>query len=205
MRIYLKAAVVIAILVLTSCSSEPAKKSGSILDKPAVPEGPISGKTAFWEMYNSAHSWAADVAPLSLASKEVPGAKNADGKAAMWSATFGSPSLHQFRTYSYAIAESKPDIVKGIMIGNVQPWGGPAKDALTFSTSDLAVDSDAAYQTALAQATSWVSKNPGKEVSLTLGNASRFTGPVWYVLWGDKKSGYSVFVDAKTGAIAKPK
>src|SRR5215831_7754731 len=205
MRTYLKAAVVVVILVLTSCSPETSKKSEESAAKPPAPQGPISAKTAFWEMYRSAHSWAADVAPLSLESKEVPGIKNADGKAAMWSATFGSPNLRQFRTYSYAIADHKPEIVQGIMIGNAQPWGGPRNEALTFDTSDLVVDSDDAYQTALSQAAAWVGKNPGKEPSLTLGNASRFPAPVWYVLWGDKKSGYSVYVNAKTGTITKPK
>jgi hypothetical protein len=201
----LKAAVALGLLVLASCSSEPGKKPEVGAAKPAVPQGPISGKTAFWEMYRSAHNWAADVAPLSLESKELPGIKNADGKAAMWSATFGSANLHQFRTYSYSVADAKPDIVQGLMIGHTQPWGGPVNQALTFDTADLAVDSDAAYRTALAQAGAWVRKNPGKDASFTLGNASRFTGPVWYVLWGDKKSGYSVYVDAKTGSIVKPK
>lgn len=207
MRTYLKAALVTAILLLISCSSEPVKKADGSSGKTAVPvpQGPISGKTAFWEMYRSAHSWAADVQPLSLESKEVPGMKNAGGKAAMWSATFGSPSRHQFRTYSYSIAEHKPEIVQGLMIGNAQAWGGPRNEALTFDTSELVVDSDAAYQTAAAQAAAWMRKNPGKEASFALGNASRFTGPVWYVLWGDKKSGYSVYVNAKSGTIAKPK
>jgi hypothetical protein len=76
--------------------------------------------------------------------------------------------------------------------------------ALPFDTADFSVDSDVAYSTALAQANAWVSKNPGKEVSMTLGNASRFPAPVWYVLWGDnKKSGYAVFVNAKSGAVVK--
>ena len=209
MRTYLKAAVAIGILVLVSCgenpSSETGKKADTAKSPSSVPQGPVSGKTAFWEMYRSAHSWAGDVAPLSLESKEIPGIKNADGKAAMWSATFGSPTLRQFRTYSYSVAEHKPDIMQGLMIGNAQPWGGPRSEALTFDTSDLLVDSDAAYQTAVSQAGAWVGKNPGKEPSLTLGNASRFPAPVWYVLWGDKKSGYSVYVNAKTGGITKPK
>jgi hypothetical protein len=208
MRTYLKTAAVIGILFLVSCgenpSSETGKKANTAKSSSSISQGPVSGKTAFWEMYRSAHSWAADVAPLLLESKEVPGIKNADGKAAMWSATFGSPNLHQFRTYSYSISDHKPDIVQGLMIGNAQPWGGPRNEGLTFDISDL-LDSDAAYQKALGQATAWVGKNPGKEASLTLGNASRFPAPVWYVLWGDKKSGYSVYVNAKTGAIAKPK
>src|SRR5262245_7866384 len=190
-----KAALLITILALTSCGTTPSSETGKKADtgavKSSIPQAPISGRTAFWEMYRSAHAWSSDVVPLALESKELAGIKNADGKAAMWSATFGSSKLHQFRTFSYSIAASKPDIIQGIMIGNSQPWSGPVKDALPFDT-DFSVDSDAAYQTAQTQAGAWARKNPGKNVSFTLGNASRFTGPVWYVLWGEKKSGYSV-------------
>ena len=95
MHTYLKTAVAIGILVLTSCAVAPSpesKKGGAGATKSPLPQGPISGKTAFWEMYKSARTWTPDVAPLSLESKEVPGNKNADGKAAMWSATFKTHS-----------------------------------------------------------------------------------------------------------------
>lgn len=202
---FLKAAAVVGLMVLTSCSpdsSQPAKKSEADAAKPS-PQEPISGKTAFWEMYKSAHAWAADLMPLALESKDLPGVKNTDGKAGMWSATFGSPSKREARVFSYAVAAHAPDVYKGITVGKSRPWSGPVPAALPFETSDFAIDSDAAYQTALAQASAWVSKNPGQEVSFTLGNAARFPGPVWYVLWGDKKSGHAVYVNAKTGAIVK--
>jgi len=203
----LKAALAIAILVLTSCGVTPPSETGKKAEarKPPIPPGPITGRTAFWEMYRSAHAWSPDVVPLALEDKELPGYKTADGKAAMWKATFGSPKLHQFRVFSYSIADLKPDVVPGVMIGNTQPWSGPVNDALPFETSDFNIDSDAAYQKALAQAAPWTRKNPGKDVSFTLGNSSRFNGPVWYVLWGEKKAGYSVYVDARTGAIVKGK
>ncbi len=89
-------------------------------------------------------------------------------------------------------------------VGNSLTWNGPTPTALAFTTTDFAVDSEAAYTAASAQAAAWTKSHPDKEVSLTLGNAARFKGPVWYVLWGDKKSGYSVLVDAKTGTIVKP-
>jgi len=200
---FLKAAVVVAVLALTSCSeTEPPKPEATTSNTAA--EGPVSGKTAFWEMYKSAHTWAADLVPLALESKVVPGVKNDAGKAAMWSATFGSASKHEARSFSYSVAAHPPEIYKGVTVGNSRPWGGPVPTALPFDTADFSVDSDAAYTTALTQANAWVSKNPGKEVSMTLGNASRFPAPVWYVLWGDnKKSGYAVFVNAKSGAVVK--
>src|SRR5215472_10562001 len=201
----LKAAVV-GLLVLTGCSPDSSstnKKTDTGPAKPAVAQEPVLAKTAFWELYKSAHTWAADLTPLALESKEIPGIKNSDGKAAMWSATFGSPSKHEARVFSYAVAAHAPDIYKGITVGNSRPWSGPVPSALPFSGSDIATDSDAAYQAALAQASAWVSKNPNQEVSFTLGNAARFPGPVWYVLWGDKKAGHAVYVSAKTGQIVK--
>ena len=197
----------VAALLLTSCSGGPKSTSAGAKSEAAeateqTPSGPVSGKTAFWQMYKSAYAWAKDLQPLSLESKTMPGIKNEAGKAAMWEAKFGSPRKHQALTCTFAAAEYG-DVVKGVNVGHAMPWGGPRQNALPFATSDLGVDSDAVYKTALAKAEGWIKKHPGKEVSFTLGNASRFPAPVWYVLWGDKKSGYAVMVNAKTGAVIK--
>ena len=66
-------------------------------------------------MYTSARSWT-PVVLIRLTPKEVPGFSEA-GKAAMWQAAFASPSLHQYRIYSYAIAAVAPDIHKGVVAG----------------------------------------------------------------------------------------
>jgi hypothetical protein len=200
------AAVALAcVFFLTSCSPTPkaSPKSETEAAKPSVPEGPISGKAAFWEMYKSAHAWATDLVPLTLQSQAVSGVKNESGKAAMWKATFGSLRKHEARTYTYAVAAQAPDIAKGVSVGLALPWSGPTQSALPFDTADFSVDSDGAYQTALAQAADWVKRHPGKEPSLAMGNASRFDGPVWLVHWGDQKSGYAVYVSAKSGAVVK--
>jgi hypothetical protein len=188
--------------LIVSCSDAPPSGSDKTTSSTAsAPASPVSGKTAFWEMYKSAHSWASDLVPLTLESKRIPGVKNDAGKAAMWSATFGSPSRREARVFSYSIVQHAPDVYKGVTVGNPVPWSGPTRDVMPFDTSDIAVDSDTAYKTALTRAGAWVEKHPDKEFSCTLGNASRFHGPVWYVLWGDTKEGYAEFVDAKSGAI----
>lgn len=207
MRIRLQfVAAFLAPLLLISCSQGPQKtlaSSNSEADTTAASSGPVSAKTAFWEMYRSAHTWAPDLMPLSLESKAVPGVKNNAGDAEVWSATFGSLSKHEARTFSYAVAAHPPDIPKGITVGNGIPWGGPSRDAMPFASDDLKVDSDAAYKAAYAKAAPWIEKHPDKQATLTLGNASRYPAPVWYVLWGDKKLGYAVYVNAKTGAVLK--
>ena len=66
----LRAVVVVGAVALVACSSsEPAKtteaaKTDEAAKKPAGPAEPVTGKTAFYEMYTPAHAWAADILPL---------------------------------------------------------------------------------------------------------------------------------------------
>jgi len=202
-RRYPSLLVSIALLFLTACSESP--KTESTGSDTAGPSGPVTGKDAFWQMYKLAYSsWAKDLMPVKLESKEVAGVKNEAGKAGMWKATFGSTSKHEVVEITYSVVAQPPDITKGINFGHKVPWAGPTGDAMTFGTADLSVDSDAAYKTASAQADAWIKKHPDTQPSFALGKSNRFSTPVWWVLWGDSKTGYGVFINAKTGAVAKP-
>jgi len=204
---FLTAAVAIALLGLAACSSsEPAKttetKSAEEARKgPAGPPMPVLAKEAFYEMYTPAHMWASDVMPLSLASAEVNGVKNEDGKAGAWKAVFVSPSMHQARSYSYSVVDQLPDYSKGVKADNPVPWGGPTAAAVPFQTSDFMIDSDAAYKTAADKAGTWPKEHPDKPLTMALGYASRFPAPVWYYLWGTSKDGYAVYISASSGSI----
>jgi hypothetical protein len=138
---------------------------------------------------------------LSVTYKEIPGIKNEGGKSAMWSATFASPSRREARTFTYAIASHGLDISKGVTVSDAIPWGGPTRDVTPFQTSQFAVDSDAAYQAAYEGGEAWVKKHPDAPLTLSLGYATRYPAPVWYVLWGNTKSGYVAYVNAVTGKI----
>jgi hypothetical protein len=208
-RIRSQAVALVALWMVTACWQALPVLAGDT--KPAPPSAAtpspdaVSAKTAFWEMYKLAHSWASDLVPLKVESKTVPGMRNGAGKAVKWTATFGSPSRHEARVFTYSAVTQAPDTRKGVTVGNPLPWPGPTRDALPFDTGDFAVDSDAVYNAAFAQASTWAKAHPDKEVTLSLGNASRFPAPVWYVLWGDSKSGYAVFVNAKSGAVINQK
>ena len=197
-----------AAIGLSGCSSEPAKTTEAKTDDtgkkaPAGPPEPVLAKTAFYEMYTPAHAWAADLLPLSLKSGEIAGVKNAEGKAGFWTAVFGSASQHSARTYTYAVADQLPSITKGVKAEGTEPWAGPTAAVMTFQTSDFTTDSDAAYKTAAAKAADWLkdAENAAKPVSFTLGAASRFPAPVWYILFGNSKSGFAVTINASTGNI----
>jgi hypothetical protein len=204
---FLKAVMVLAVMGLSACSSEPAKtaetKTDTAVKAPAGPPEPVAGKTAFYEMYTPAHTWAPDLMPISLKSGEVAGVKNADGKAGYWTAVFVSPSQKAARTYTYAVADQLPNISKGVRAEGTEAWSGPTTAAETFMTGDITIDSDAAYKTAAAKAADWLKEkeNAEKPVNISLGAAARFPAPVWYILFGDAKSGFVAVINASTGNI----
>ena len=154
-------------------------------------------------MYTPAHAWAPDMLPISLKSGEVAGVKNTEGKAGVWTAVFGSPSLRMARTYTYAVVEELPTIYKGVKAEAPESWAGPTTASETFQTSDFTIDSDGAYKAAADKAGDWLKEpdNASKPVSFSLGAAARFPAPVWYVLFGNTKAGFAAYVNATTGNI----
>ncbi len=198
----------VAVLFLSGCSSSsnsntPSPQPAATTQAAAAPQI-VTGKTAFWEMYKTAHAWASDAEPIRLTMKELPGYKGAGGKAGMWEAAFGSSSLRSYRTFTYAIADAPPNVYKGVDAGMAIPWNGPTRDAMTLDTSMFNADSDAAYGAAAAEAAEVLKKDPKLEVTdLELGDTYKFSTPVWYILWGTKKAGYAAIVDASTGKVMK--
>lgn len=202
------AAAASVLFFLGGCSSNTTTTDESAAKTPAAPPQLVTAKTAFYPMDTAAVTWASDAVLLTLEPKELTGFKNEGGKAAMWEGNFASRSLHAQRTETYAIVTVLPSIHKGATAGIKQPWGGETQEVMGIDPEAFKIDSDVAYQTASQDpaAAAWLKKNPDKQLtSIILGSAAKFHGPVWGVLWGDKKSGYIAYVDAKTGKIIKGK
>jgi hypothetical protein len=206
-RLCITATAVAAALALTACSGSP--KPGAVETKaevakkqePPKPPEPVAAQTAFYEMYKPARTWATDLLPLSLASNELPSLKNQDGKAAMWTAVFVSPSRREARTFFYSAINEGESVVKGVSAGGAQPWSGETPKSRPFQTTEFVVNSDAAYKAASAKAESWVKQHPGKTAAMFLGSSAKYPSPVWFIIWGTTKSGYAVYVDATTGIV----
>jgi len=197
------------VAALVACSeapkpATPEKPAAEVKKEPPKPPEPVAAQTAFYEMYKPARTWATDLLPLSLASGEVPSLKNEGGKAAMWTAVFVSPSRREARTFYYSAVNEGETILKGVTAGGAQAWSGATPKSQPFQTTEFVINSDAAYQTAMAKAESWVKKHPSKKPALYLGKTSKFPRPVWLVIWGTPKDGYAVYIDATTG-IVNPK
>jgi hypothetical protein len=183
--------------VETAAAPDATKPSTAAVGAPAEP---VTGKTAYWEMYKMARAWAPDLTPVSLANKKVPGHKLQAGKNVVWTAAFASPSKREVRRLTYSVIAAE-GIVKGSEAEHSMPWAGPTRDAMPFGIAEIGVDSDEAYKIAAKRAESWLKAHPNEDLSMTLGNASRFHGPVWYVLWGNSKSGFQTWINATTGAV----
>jgi hypothetical protein len=205
-KVLFAATAAIATLVLSACSEAPkpvAKVETEAKKEPAKAPEAVTAQRAFYEMYKPARAWATDLLTLSVVDGEVPNVKNEDGKAGLWTAIFVSPSRREARSFTYAVADSGPDIRKGVNVSNALVWGGATKMSKPFSNSEFAVDSDAAYKVAFEKADGWLKKHPNQKATFRLGNASRFAAPVWYIMWGTTKNGYAALVNATTGAALK--
>jgi len=192
-------------LLLPACSEAPKPAANVDTEKkePAKPPEAISARSAFFETYKTARSWATDLLALSVTSGEIPSIANKDGKAGLWTIVFASPSLKQARKFTWAVADSGADIRKGVNVDNAVDWAGATPTSMTFAATEFAVDSDAAYKTGLEKAEAWVKAHPGEKVSFKLGNASKYAAPVWYIMWGTPKNGFAALVNATTGVIVK--
>jgi hypothetical protein len=187
------------VLFLTSCSETPtvARK------EPEKPPEPITGQSALFKMFQTARSWAPDVQVLKMNTiglSDVPDVPR--GKAAAWEATFTSASRSQSRSYTNSIIEAQGNLHKGVFGLLEEGWSGPRGDSSPFLMAAVKVDTDAAYQTALAQGGGdYDKKNPGKPVTFLLEKIAKYPDPVWRVVWGESvgTSNFSVYVDASTG------
>jgi hypothetical protein len=190
---------------LVSCSqtSNPTTEQTAKAASPA-PSGPVTAKTAYTTMYQSAYKWTPDVVLLRLEPKDADGMQHNAGKSMVWEATFASASQHTYRIFTYAATAQPPDLYQGVNIGHAIPWAGATRDVMPVESSAFQLDSDTAYSTAASDAAAWLKKNPDKKLTtFQLGNGYSFSAPVWYAEWGTKKAGYVAIVNATTGKVLK--
>jgi hypothetical protein len=189
---------------LISCSNEPAEVTNIEKTTEKAVEAPVTGKTAFWEMYKLGRAWAPDMQVLYLKSGELEGAelKGNEGTATEWTLMVASPSKQEAHEFTYrAITQGSKR--RGVISGSIQPWGGPTAKGQPFSTGEMKLDSNEAFAKAVDKASAWNKANPDKEVSFYLGKEAKYPAPVWGVLWGGEKAGFLVVVNALDGSIQK--
>ncbi len=167
------------------------------------PAAPVSAQSAFGGMFASARSWAADVEPLRVSQIDVDGVEAQGGKAAAWEAVFVSRSEGRVRRYTYSVVHRPVrNLRRGVNAEPAQNWSGGGGSE-PFLVLAFRKDSTYAYEIAKEKGREYAAKHPKEPVKCLLEKTSRFPDPAWRVFWGDSvsTSGFSVFVDATTGAF----
>lgn len=197
MKLFTKLLLTSLLLVLAGCSEAPQKTETK--KEPPKPPEPVTGLSAFYEMYKPARNWAKDLEGLKLTSANLTDVKSEPGKAGGWQAVFASPSLRESRSFSFSAIEG-PTTRKGVSIGPSSSWA-PKPNSKSFPMSAVKIDSDKAYEVALKKGADYAKKNPDTPITFLLEQTDRFPNPAWRVIWGETvgSSNYSIFVDATTG------
>ncbi len=189
-----------ASLLLAGCS-EPAAPTAAKQEeaKPA----PITGQSALFKMYQAARTWAPDVAVLKLDSVRLDGVPDQPGKSGGWEAVFTSAQRAAARSYTWYAVDQEPTIHKGVFAGSERSYSGAHSETTPFLIADVKIDTDAALATAKGKEGAYEKKNPGQPILYLLEKSAKFANPAWRVIWGESvgTSGFSVYVDATTGAF----
>jgi len=185
-------------LLLLSCASEPAKSTADIA-KPAVKKEVTlyTAQPCLERMANMALRWQPDALPYRLQS--VPNAEDngQDGKSTVWRADFASASTGQSKPFSCSgsrLRESPP-------MGVTADREYPLKAAVTFSLTDLNVDSDTVAKLAMEHGgADLVKKAPTQPVYYELDFDRKTHKLLWAAVYGtDLKDAKGVgIIDAST-------
>jgi len=185
------------LLILLSACSEPAPPAKKAEEKPE----PVTGLSALFKMYQVAHTWDPRPEILKLSSSHVTDVPEERGKAAAWEGVLVSVSQNRAHTYTFAVIELLPNLHKGVFMTGDEAFSGTKGESRPFDVQAVKIDTDKAYETALAKAGDYEKKNPGKLITLILELTKRYPDPTWRVIWGESPStsNFSVYVDATNG------
>ena len=154
----------IALVMLTGCSSnQPAEKPQP---KPTEFQ---TGRPIFQQLYVAAHGWARDAQPIRLQSQVTPGDKDHDGKSAVWTGYFGSPSLLGVKSYTWSGTDAPDFSERGITPGSLDTYNPNNTSMAIFDVRFLKIDSDQAFEVAEKHGGEKVlEKNPDTPISYIL-------------------------------------
>lgn len=186
------------LIVLTGCSSSAPKK-----EEPA-PE-PVTGLHALAQMFSAARTWQTDVRVLRVNSLNSGDKMSPPGRAPAWQATFASETAHQSRIYTFSISDISTSVRQGIFPDAPIPFTAAGQTAQPFVIAAAKKDTDEVYATAFEHGAEYIAKHPGTQMNYLLEMNDRWPDATWRVIWGESSSnsGFSVLVDATTGAFAR--
>jgi hypothetical protein len=192
------------LLLLNACTSNTEKPAES-KPAPKTTEA-ITGRSAFQKLYVAARGWNADATPYRLQSSVTSDANGHDGKAAIWRASFASPSRRSEKTYTWSgsTADGAPE--QGVNPGVEDSYSPSNASTQVFDMGFLKTDSDQAFETA--------QKHGGDKIMAKDSNTPVFyvcdwnhntNELVWHVIYGSSRDDakLTVSVNASTGEFIR--
>ena len=201
-------AVLLVLIALVGCSSQPAQPAGGAQPKaaaPAVPKEPTlyTAKQCFNSMVSLAQRWQPDAMPFHLESDFNADATGQEGKASVWRGFFASRGRGMMRTFICSgsnLADAPPN---GFTDTAEVAYGGNVP-ALLFLPSYFLTDSDKVYAATLDHGGKpLLEKDPKQPVIYLLDWDPKKKELVWAVIYGKSQSERQglALVSARTGGF----
>jgi len=200
--------VVLVVITLVGCSSQPAQPAGGAQPQAAAPAAPkeptlYTAKQCFSSMVSLAQRWQPDATPFHLESDFNADATGQDGKASVWRGFFASRGRATMRTFICSgsrLADAPPN---GFTDTAEVGYGGNVP-ALMFLPSYFLVDSDKAWAATLEHgAKPLLEKDAKQPVIYLLDWDPKKKELVWTVIFGKSQSERQglALISARTGSF----
>ena len=193
-----------AIVLLVSCSSDqknenPATVSAASVSKPvAKMPHPITASQALEKMQGYAQKqWAPDAMAVNVESEPNSEANGQDGKATVWTATFGSVRRGEIRTFHWSGSLDPNAPVAGVSGAPAQAGMSPDMASRMFQSFLLGADSDKVVVAAQKHGGEAILKKfPEQKVKYVVVFDHKSNAPVCYVIYGEdlkNNKGFGIF------------
>jgi hypothetical protein len=187
--------VLLSLAIISGCTSEPNQPQQK--PQPQAPEL-LTGRSAFQQLYVSAHGWAFDARPYLLQSQVTGDNKGKDGKSALWRAAFASEMQRSSKPYMWSGVDSPDAPSRGVSPGQQDSY----LPGNAFDVNFLKVDSDKAFDAAQKHGGDKIADSP---VIYLLDWTRAENKLVWHVIYGNSRNDAKlvVDVDASTGEFIR--
>lgn len=192
-------------LTLAGCSgnkpAQPEQKQAE-QKQPEAPQAPEShsGREVFQKLYVAARGWAPDIKSFGLQSEPTSEVNGQGGKAAIWRASFASPSRRGIKAYVWSGTGDADS--RGVSAGTEDTYNPNNAATQVFDIAFLKTDSDKAFSVAQEHGGEKLIKNDPKQPVLYVLDWSPSQGKlIWHVVYGNSRrdAKLTVAVDATTG------
>jgi hypothetical protein len=196
---------VMLLVILTGCSSEPAKPAEQPKPEPKGPEM-LTARSGFQKLYVAARGWNQDARPYRIESVATTDGNGHDGKWAVWRANFASPTARSEKGYTWSGSAAEGAPARGINPGHEDSYTATNANTQIFDMAFLKIDSDQAAQTAEKHGGDKIlQKAPDTPITFVCDWNHNTNELVWHVSYGPAREGakLTVAVNASTGEFIR--